>query len=221
MSQILLDATNNQFKTSVPIKGYQSVLALGHLVKSVAGSANVTLSSTEYESTILEFTGALTGNINVVVPITDGALFEVFNNTTGNYTLTVIGVSGTGVTVTQGKKALLYCDGTNIVAAETDAAALGVMVASRLSKSVAGSADVTLTLAEAFNRSLQLTGAIGANINVIVPTTYREYVIYNNTSGAFTLTVKTASGTGIVVGSGKRAILECDGTNVVRLTADV
>lgn len=90
-----------------------------------------------------------------------------------------------------------------------------------LAKNVAGGTDVTLTSAEALNTIMQFTGALTANINVIVPTTIRQWTIFNNTSGAFTLTVKTSTGTGIAVTQGKRAILYCDGTNVVRATADV
>lgn len=85
----------------------------------------------------------------------------------------------------------------------------------RLSKSVAGGANVTLTAAEARNEILELTGALTANINVIVPTVADQWVVYNNTTGAFTLTVKTAAGTGIAVQQGKRAILYGDETNVV------
>lgn len=91
----------------------------------------------------------------------------------------------------------------------------------RLAKSVAGAADVTLTAAEAFNTILEFTGVLTGNINVIVPTTVRQWTIFNATTGAFTLTVKTAAGTGTTVGSGKRCILYSDGTNVVRVTADV
>lgn len=89
------------------------------------------------------------------------------------------------------------------------------------SKSVAGSADVTLSTTEAQCRILKLTGIITGNINVIVPTAVWQWTVNNATSGAFTLTVKTTAGTGIVVGTGKNATLYCDGTNVVRATADV
>lgn len=84
----------------------------------------------------------------------------------------------------------------------------------RLVKSVAGSVDVTLTSSEAANELIEFTGLLGANINVIVPNTVQTYHIYNNTSGAFTLTVKTAAGTGIAVAQGTRQLLDCDGTNV-------
>jgi hypothetical protein len=91
----------------------------------------------------------------------------------------------------------------------------------RTVKSVAGSVDVTLSASEAQARILEFTGVIGAAINVIVPTAVWDWIVFNNTTGAFTLTVKTSGGTGIVVASTKRACLYCDNTNVVRATADV
>jgi hypothetical protein len=92
----------------------------------------------------------------------------------------------------------------------------------RVSKSVAGAVDVVLTQNEYENRILELTGAITASINVIVPLSDgRDWVVFNNSTGAFTVTIKGATGTGIVVGTGKRAIVYTDGTNVVRATADV
>jgi len=88
-------------------------------------------------------------------------------------------------------------------------------VAARLSKSVAGSSDVTLTSAEALNAWHEYNGALTGNINVIVPTSDKVYFIFNNTSGAYTLTVKTAAGSGIAVTQGKKTMLYCDGTNVI------
>jgi len=91
----------------------------------------------------------------------------------------------------------------------------------RLAKSVAGGVDVTLAATEAAARILTLSGVITANINLIVPSTDgREWIVFNSTTGAFTVTVKTAAGTGIVVAQTKHAIVYCDGTNVLRVTAD-
>ncbi len=82
-------------------------------------------------------------------------------------------------------------------------------------------ADVTLTQAQASCRYLTTTGAItGANRNVIVPNDW-EGIVYCNNTGAFTTTFKTSGGSGIVVAQTKRAHLFADGTNVVRITADV
>lgn len=81
-------------------------------------------------------------------------------------------------------------------------------------------ADVTLTAAEARCTYLTITGALTNNRAVIVPADWQASVYCNN-SGAFTTTIKTAAGAGIVVAQTKRAILLADGTNVVRLTADI
>jgi hypothetical protein len=88
----------------------------------------------------------------------------------------------------------------------------------QVSKSVAGSSNVTLTALEQRCKQLILTGALTGSIEVIVDDTKWGWTIHNNTSGAFTLTVKTASGTGVMIKQGKRAAVECDGTNVVPLT---
>lgn len=73
------------------------------------------------------------------------------------------------------------------------------------------SADVTLTAAQAANVFQNCTGTASGN-NLIVPSAGGYYLVFNNTSGS--ITVKTASGTGIAVATGKRAWLWCDGTNV-------
>lgn len=85
-----------------------------------------------------------------------------------------------------------------------------------LSKSVAGGSNVTLTAVEAGNGIFNFTGVLTANINVIVPTSpTRPWVVINNTTGAYSLTLKTSGGTGIVVEQGSPKVLACDGTNVI------
>jgi len=81
-------------------------------------------------------------------------------------------------------------------------------------------ANKTLTYAQTMADSLELTGALTALRDVIVPLVPRAYTIYANTTGGFGVRVIGASGTGITVADTKRAIVECDGTNVVRITAD-
>jgi len=85
---------------------------------------------------------------------------------------------------------------------------------SYLTKSVAGGTDVTLTSIEAANGVINLTGLITANINVIVPVAVQQWVVINSTTGAFTLTFKAVSGTGIVVAANTATILVFDGTNM-------
>lgn len=83
----------------------------------------------------------------------------------------------------------------------------------------AGGANVTLTAVQAGNGVLNLTGALTANIAVIVPQA-GKWTVVNGTSGAYTVTVKTASGTGVVVTQGRSQIVWCDGTNVYQSVTD-
>src|SRR5216684_2270136 len=78
--------------------------------------------------------------------------------------------------------------------------ALDLAIAGHLVKSVAGSSDYTLTTtpvgtAESENMVLEMTGAMTADINIIVPTQNKLYIAYNNTTGGHTLTFKTVAGT--------------------------
>ena len=98
----------------------------GYAAVNVAGSANVTLvsnnstSNTDDDSTddqvhnkVIEFTGALTGNINVFTDAVEGE-YVLFNNTTGSYTLTFgnTGHAANGVAVSQGTKSIIYTTGS-------------------------------------------------------------------------------------------------------------
>jgi hypothetical protein len=87
-------------------------------------------------------------------------------------------------------------------------------IAGRVSIAVT-TADVTLSAAQARCEILNITGTLTGNRSVIVPDGPQSWCVTNNTSGAFTLTVKTAAGTGIAVTQGKAADLIADGTNVV------
>jgi hypothetical protein len=62
---------------------------------------------------------------------------------------------------------------------------------------------------------INMSSAISAARNVIVPDASKIYLIKNSTTGGFAITVKTAAGTGISVPNGKAMLLLCDGTNVV------
>jgi hypothetical protein len=81
-------------------------------------------------------------------------------------------------------------------------------------------ANQTITQTLALCDSLVTTGALTAQRNLVVPLVRRRYVVRNNCTG-FGVQVIGASGTGVVIGVAKTAIVECDGTNVLRVTADV
>ena len=80
---------------------------------------------------------------------------------------------------------------------------------------VSGTGNYVLSAAEQNRISYKFTGTLTGNRDVIVPSTVQQYWVDNSTSGAFNLTVKTALGTGYAVPAASRAILYCDGTDVV------
>lgn len=84
-----------------------------------------------------------------------------------------------------------------------------------ISINVAGTGDYVLSGIELNRVAYRFTGILTGNRNIIVPASVQQYWCDNQTTGAFTLTVKTALGTGKVVAQGNRAILFCDGTNVL------
>src|SRR5258705_11039080 len=76
-----------------------------------------------------------------------------------------------------------------------------------LKKNVAGGVAVNLSTDESYSNIIEFTGVLTANINVIFALLTKQFTVFNNTTGVFTLTVKTLTGTGIAIGQGKRAIL--------------
>lgn len=83
------------------------------------------------------------------------------------------------------------------------------------SVNVAGTGAYTLAGAELNRIAYSFTGVLTGNRQIVVPATVQQYWVGNDTTGAYTLEVKTAAGTGIIVAQGERAILFCDGTNVL------
>jgi len=65
------------------------------------------------------------------------------------------------------------------------------------------------------NLVIEVLGVISASRNLIVPTIEKQYIIYNNTTGGFAITVKTSAGSGISVPNGSKAHLFVNGTDVV------
>jgi hypothetical protein len=80
------------------------------------------------------------------------------------------------------------------------------------------STSVTLTALQAALPYIKLTGTLSANLNVIFPANAgQEWVVSNACTGSFTVTAKTASGTGVTVpatGAAAPTSLYCDGTNI-------
>jgi hypothetical protein len=82
--------------------------------------ANTTLTAAQARNQIIEFTGTLTAQRNIVLPL-GAQQWTVYNNTTGGFGLQFIGATGTGIVVAATKRAIIYADGTNLVRVTADA----------------------------------------------------------------------------------------------------
>jgi hypothetical protein len=76
-------------------------------------------------------------------------------------------------------------------------------------------ADVTVTQLQSAYPVLIISGALTAARSLIMPAIVGEWIVQNNTTGAFNLTVKTASGTGVVATQSQSTFLYGDGTNIL------
>lgn len=85
---------------------------------------------------------------------------------------------------------------------------------------VAGS-NVTLYPVQAAKDVLVLNGALTASVQIIVPAWEKAWYVINNVAmGAFTLTLKTALGTGVNLATGAQRV-RGDGANVVQVAESV
>jgi hypothetical protein len=88
-----------------------------------------------------------------------------------------------------------------------------------------GSSDLTGNTNAARNLIIELTGTITGNQVVTVPDSVeKSYIIKNNTTGAFTVEFKTASGTGTTFSATTDKgikFLYADGTNVIDINANL
>ena len=91
----------------------------GSVTVSIAGNGSTTLNTAQYSAAIITFTGVLTGNKTVIFPVISSQ-WQVVNNTSGNFTVTVKTSTGTGVLVTQGTSSNIYSNGANIGLQQTD-----------------------------------------------------------------------------------------------------
>jgi hypothetical protein len=93
-----------------------------------AGSSDYTLSAGQLGYTAYIFTGATSGNRNVIVPAS-AAEYWVRNSLTSNYTLTIKTSGVAGVAVAQNQAKILYVYGTSVVDASTSTLSSPIAIA--------------------------------------------------------------------------------------------
>lgn len=97
--------------------GKSTQFAFTQLSKAVL-TGTVTLTASEASNVIQKYTGALTGNVTIVVPSTV-QVYYIVNATTGAFTVTISTGSGATAVLTTGTQATLVCDSVNLFNANT------------------------------------------------------------------------------------------------------
>lgn len=93
---------------------------VGYSMQAVADSASPTVlaitngASSTGRNYVITLTGALTANRTVEVPAVNKP-YTFFNNTTGGFSVTVKVTGQTGVTIANGKKAIVYTNSTDVI----------------------------------------------------------------------------------------------------------
>lgn len=112
-----------------------------------------------------------------------------------------------------GESAIIACDGTNFYTIGFGQSATFAFDYTVID--VPGLGDYTLTGTELNRVAYRFTGILTGDRDIVVPDTVQQYWVDNQTTGSYTFTVRTNSGTGVTISSGERAILYSDGTDIL------
>jgi len=216
-----------QYGASVSVTNAAALAGAGLKAITTTLNEQITISAKTINYVIVEADRAKaiqwtsgSGAFTLPDPTTVGSDWFVIVKNSGSGDLTVTPTAGlidgaASKTFSQADSAWVITDGANYYSLGFGGSGGAGTSFAYTTVNVAGSGDYTLSGAELNKISYKLTGVLTGNRNVIVPTAVQEYWVNNATTGAFTLTVKTAAGTGITITQGSSAILYCDGTDVV------
>jgi hypothetical protein len=87
-------------------------------------------------------------------------------------------------------------------------------------------ADYTLTdlnglSDEARNAVLVVTGTNAASRKVVAPLVNKQYIVINNTTGGFPITIGAVTGTAVTIGNGVTQVVYCNGTNFTAVLSSI
>jgi hypothetical protein len=217
-----------QYGASVSATNAAALAGLG--IKAIATTLNqsmpVSTFSTNYttgtsdRSKVLVWTGGA-GTLSFSSAPTLGSdwFVNVRNNGTGDLTLDPNSselINGASTLVlSPGDSTIVVTNGVQFWTIGLGKSA--VYAFSLLQIDISGSGDYTLSVSELNKTAYIFTGTLTGDRDIIVPTTAQQYWVSNQTSGAYTLGIRTAGQAtpGVTVANAARAILYCDGTDVV------
>ena len=98
--------------------GRSTVFQFTKLVLDITAGGTFTLTSTQAQNKLMQFIGVAPGAVTVTVPAVV-AVYYIQCSYTGGFALTLKTVAGAGISLTGSDRTIAYCDGTDVVAAQT------------------------------------------------------------------------------------------------------
>ena len=198
------------------------IIALGSLLSqsmpALTYTANHTILVPDRANTFVWTGGVGTFTLPLASLAGNNWFVQVKNAGTGTLTVATVGANQIDLQSTLVLQpldsAIILTDGTSFYSLGFGQSA--IFAFDYISINVAGTGDYTLTGSELNRVSYNFTGALLSNRNVIVPNTIQQYWVTNNTTGAFTLTVKTAALSGVAVTQTASSILYCNGSQIIQ-----
>jgi microcystin-dependent protein len=182
----------------------------GDLTQITTTGGNTTLSDAQEIVAIVEVGGVLVANSTITFS-GRGGVWLVKNETSGNFSVTCKVTGQPGVIVPQGTQRVVYCDGVDIIAGNTDLAVVGeVTIASAATCNILGSDSEFIAISGTATITSFGTGA-----------TKKRYV---RAAGAFKITHHATTlicpgGQSITTVAGDTFIVISDATNNARIYA--
>ena len=161
---------------------------VGYAIADFPSDADLTISLTDTNASqtarnlVLNLTSsvALSATRNLIVPTIEKPYY-IFNNTSGNQSIIVKTFAGTGITVPNGKKMLVYADGVNVIEAINNIGTLSLTNA--LSVASGGSGVATLTGIVKGNGTSAFTAAT-AGTDYVEPSTATSFTATQSFNGS-------------------------------------
>jgi hypothetical protein len=178
-------------------------------------SSSYTALTTDRSSTYVWTGGAGTITMTLASTLGDNWFMFLRNSGTGALTIACSGgntINGSSTIALQpGDSCIIVCSGVTFYTVGLGKSTQFAFT--QLSKAVT-TGTYTLTASEASNVIQKYTGALSGNVTIIVPSTVQVYYIVNATTGAYTVTISTGSGSSAILTAGSQATLVCDSVNL-------
>lgn len=211
-----VSATNAAALAGLGIKAISTTLNQSIEVDSF--NSNYTAGVSDRSKAYIWTGGAGTLSLTAAPTLGNDWFIQVRNAGTGDLTIDPNSsepINGNAtLTLSPGDSCIIVTDGVEFWTIGFGQAAIYAF--SVLQIDISGSGNYTLSIAELNRTAYIFTGTLTGNRDIIVPNTTQQYWVSNQTSGSYTLSIKTATQVAAVgIAQGSRAILYSDGTDVV------